>query len=315
MRPELSERFSRAERVALIGHIRPDGDAIGACLGLKRYLEDNWSGLRADVWLEPFSDKFSFLSGADTVRHDTAAEESYDLAVCLDCSDPERMGEAARYFIGAKHTVCIDHHVTNRSFGELCLVDAGASSTCEFLCSLLDIDRISLPCAECFYTGIVHDTGVFKHTNTTRKTMETAGLLIEKGVVPEHIINDTFYKKTFVQNKMLGLALDAAERFLEGRMIAAVLTAEDRARFQAETKDLDGIIDQLHVTDGVEVSVLLYELEPGLWKVSMRAHGDADVASIAAGFGGGGHVKAAGFESKLPAEEILQKIREALKGR
>ena len=314
MRAELSERFRAAGKAALIGHIRPDGDAIGACLGLKRYLEDNFPGIAVDVWLEPFAEKFQFLSGADTVRHDAAAEEEYDLAVCLDCSEPERMGEAARYFIAAEHTICIDHHATNRSFGELCLVDAASSSTCEFLCELLDMDRIGKACAECLYTGIVHDTGVFKHTNTGRRTMETAGRLIEKGVLPEHIINDTFYKKTFVQNKMLGLALDSAELHLDGRMIASVLTAEDRSRFCAGTKDLDGIIDQLHVTDGVEVSVLLYELEPGLWKASMRAHGDTDVAQIAARFGGGGHIKAAGFESRLPAREIIERIESALRG-
>ena len=314
MRTELAEAFAAARRAALIGHIRPDGDAIGACLGLKRYLEDNYPGIAADVWLEPFSDKFLFLSGAGQVRHDTDAEASYDLAVCLDCSEPERMGEAARYFNAAGRTVVIDHHVTNRSFGGLCLVDAGASSTCEFLCSLLDMERISPEAAACFYTGIVHDTGVFKHTNTTRMTMETAGRLIEKGVVPEHIINDSFYKKSFVQNKMLGAALEAAELYLDGRVIAAALTTEDLARHGAGPKDLDGIIDQLHVTDGVEVSVLLYELEPGLRKCSMRAHGEADVARIAASFGGGGHVKAAGFESRLPAGEILQKIIETLKG-
>ncbi|MBO4289262.1 MAG: DHH family phosphoesterase [Lachnospiraceae bacterium] len=314
MRTELAARFSKAKRIALIGHVRPDGDAIGACLGLKRYLEDNYPGITADVWLEPFAGKFSFLCGAGAVRHDTGAEEHYDLAVCLDCSEPERMGEAARYFHEADHTVCIDHHMTNVGFGEVCLVDRDASSTCEFLCGLLDMELIGTACAECFYTGIVHDTGVFKHTNTTRKTMETAGMLIEKGVVPEHIINDSFYKKTFVQNKMLGLALDAAELHMEGRLIAAVLTGEDAARHGAAAKALDGIIDQLHVTDGVEVSVLLYELEPGLWKASMRAHGEADVARVAMGFGGGGHVKAAGFESRLPAQEILRKIIEALEG-
>ncbi len=314
MRTELAELFSGAKKAALIGHIRPDGDAIGACLGLKRYLEDNYPQIRADVWLEPFSEKFFFLNGADTVRHDTSANESYDLAVCLDCSGAERMGEAARYFIAAGYRVCIDHHATNECFGDLCLVDAEASSTSEYLCELLDMDRVSLPCAECLYTGIVHDTGVFKHTNTTRKTMEIAGRLIEKGVLPEHIINDSFYKKTFEQNKLLGIALDSAELFRDGRLIAAVVTEQDRARFHAGTKDLDGIIDQLHVTDGVEVSALLYELEPGLWKASLRAHGEADVARVASGFGGGGHIKAAGFESRLPLQEILQRIIAALEG-
>ena len=314
MKAELAAYLAGAEHVALIGHIRPDGDCIGACLGLKRYLEDNCPQVKADVWLEPFAEKFSFLCGADAVRHDTSAEEDYDLAVCLDCSEPERMGEAARYFHAAKHTVCIDHHATNYGFGEFCVVDPDASSASEILCDLLDRDRIGFACAECLYTGIVHDTGVFKHTNTTKKTMETAGMLIEKGVLPEHIINDTFYKKTFVQNKMLGLALNAAGLYLDGRLIATVLTMEDRARFGAGPKDMDGIIDQLHVTDGVEVSLLLYELQSGIWKGSLRAHGEADVAKIAASLGGGGHIKAAGFESQLSVREILQKVIEELEG-
>ena len=312
MRSDLHQLFRAAHRAVLIGHIRPDGDCIGSCLGLKKYLEDSFPQLAADVYLEPFSHKFLFLCGAAQVRHDFDAQEVYDLAVCLDCSDRERMGGAAAFFDAAAHTVCIDHHVTNRGFGELCLVDGQASSTCEFLYGLLDPERIGRDCAECLYTGIVHDTGVFKHTNTTRKTMETAGALIEKGAMPEHVINDTFYTKTFVQNKMLGLALDKAELFADGRVIAAVLTGQDLAACGAAPADLDGIIDQLHVTEGVTVSVLLYELKPGCFKASLRAHGSADVAAVASSFGGGGHVKAAGFEAALPAHEILGRILQEL---
>lgn len=314
MRADLAELFSAARRAVLIGHIRPDGDCIGACLGLKKYLEDNEPQLAADVFLEPFSHKFDFLTGAAAVRHDFDADETYDLAVCLDCSDPERMGGAASFFASAAHTVCIDHHATNTGFGELRIVDGAASSTCELLYGVLDPDRIGTGCAVCLYTGIVHDTGVFKHTNTTRKTMETAGALIEKGVVPEQIINNSFYAKTFVQNRLLGLALQKAALYEGGSVIAAVLTADDLKSCGAGAPDLDGIIDQLHVTDGVTVSILLYELRPGRFKASLRAHGGADVASVASSFGGGGHIKAAGFESALPQEEILRRILEKLEG-
>ena len=200
MKSELATMIGAAHRVALIGHIRPDGDCIGACLGLQRYLELVYPDLETAVYLEEFSGKFDFLCGSSVVKHEVCGTEAYDLAICLDCSDRERMGFAEPVFLTAKHTICIDRHATNRRFGEFCLVNAAASSTCEYLCDLLDPERMDTACAECLYTGIVHDTGVFKHSNTTRHTMETAGLLIEKGLLPEHIINDSFYKKTFVQS-------------------------------------------------------------------------------------------------------------------
>ena len=106
---------------------------------------------------------------------------------------------------GAKTLIGIDHHISNDGFGDFYKIDPQASATCEVLCQIFEEDKISKECAQCLYTGIVHDTGVFKHSNTTRKTMEYAGMLLEKGVSTTKIIDETFYQKTFVQNQLLGL--------------------------------------------------------------------------------------------------------------
>jgi phosphoesterase RecJ-like protein len=116
-----------------------------------------------------------------------------------------------------------------------------------------------------------------------------------KGIDYPKICTDTYFAKTMVQNRMLGKALLGCKTYLDGKVIAAVITAEDMAEFGAESKHLEGIVQQLRDTTGVEVAVFLYELGDGDYKGSTRATGDVDLTVIAGKYGGGGHKKAAGF--------------------
>lgn len=128
---------------------------------------------------------------------------------------------------GAKTLIGIDHHISNDGFGDFYKIDPQASATCEVLCQIFEEDKISKECAQCLYTGIVHDTGVFKHSNTTRKTMEYAGMLLEKGVSTTKIIDETFYQKTFVQNQLLGKALLKSQLYADGQIIISNLSEQD----------------------------------------------------------------------------------------
>lgn len=131
---------------------------------------------------------------ADQITQKKESTEPYDLFFSLDCSDTERLHEFKKYFEEAKYKICVDHHFTNQGFGDLQFIVPDASSTCEVLFSMFDWEKISSACAQDLYMGIVHDTGVFKHTNTTRKTMETAGALLEKGIHSEDILIDILQK-------------------------------------------------------------------------------------------------------------------------
>ena len=207
-----------------------------------------------------------------------------------------------------KNKICVDHHFTNQGFGDLQFIVPDASSTCEVLFSMFDWEKISSACAQDLYMGIVHDTGVFKHTNTTRKTMETAGALLEKGIHSEDIIDRTFYKKSYVQNQILGRALMESIVLLHGKVIFSIIRKRDFDFYGINSSDLDGIIDQLRVTEGIECAILLYEKEDGNFKVSMRSNDAVDVSAIAQIFGGGGHIKAAGCTVHGQPRDIVMNI-------
>lgn len=298
--------ISRAKRIAIAGHINPDGDCVGSCVGLYTYIKEQYPDKEVDVLLEEVSDKFLFLKYSEEVRKEENGP--YDLFLSLDCSDLGRLNGYAHLVEDCAHSICIDHHHTNQGFGEVRYIYPESSSTCEVVYQLLEEDRISTECAKALYMGIVHDTGVFKHSNTTRKCMEIAGALIEKGARPEHIIDDTFYKKTYIQNQILGRALMESIQMLDGRLIFSVITRKDFDFYGIQSSDLDGVIDQLRVTEGTECAILLYEKEDGTYKVSLRANDLVDVSTIAMEFGGGGHVKAAGCTMSGNSRDIIMNI-------
>ena len=236
--------------------------------------------------------------------------DKYDLFIALDCGSIDRLGEAQGVFEKAVDTICVDHHISNTNFAKENIVKADASSTCEILCELLPMEKIGTFSATAFYTGIIHDTGVFKHSNTSKKTMETAGSLVEKGIPFGKIIDESFYMKTYRQLQIMGRCLLESIRVMDGRCIVSVVTKQMMDFYGAKSSDLDGIIDELRTTQGVEVAVLLSEKEPLEFKVSMRSNQIVDVSKIAVFFGGGGHVRAAGCTIKGSSYDVINNLTE-----
>ena len=304
----LMKLLGEAETVAILGHVHPDGDCVGSCLGMYNYLADNFGKLSVRVFLEPVSEKFSYLRYFDRIENDLPESLEVDLCISLDASDRERLGAYDAIFSRAKKTFCIDHHITNPGFAQENHVVPGASSACEVLFGLLDETKIGRETAECLYTGIVHDTGVFKHNNTTGKTMAIAGRLLDKGLDGERIIDDSFFKKSYVQNQILGRARLESILFMDGKCIFTVVKARDMEFYGVDSKDLDGIVDQLRVTDGVECAIFIYESGVQQYKVSLRANGDLNVAKVASYFGGGGHVKAAGCTMSGSIHDVINNL-------
>ena len=290
----LKNELANVKTVAISGHIRPDGDCIGSCLGVWNYIQDNYPDIQADVYLEQVVSKFRFLKGADLVKTDCSEERNYDLFISLDASDRERLGEAVKYLDTAKRSVCVDHHITNPGFADENWIVADVSSASELAWEIMEEEKISKHTAEALYMGIAHDTGVFQYSNTTPKTMQIAGSLIAKGINFSQIVDNTFYKKTYIQNQILGRALVESILLLDGRIIVGRVRQKDMEFYGAIPADLDGIVSQLRVTDGVEVAIFLYETGNHQYKVSLRSNGPVDVSAVCAYFGGGGHVKAAG---------------------
>ncbi len=311
---ELDEILKNAKTIGISGHVRPDGDCIGSTLAMYNYIRDYYPQARPQIFLELVPNIFKFLNRSEEVLTDYPDTEQMDLFIALDCGDAGRVGKAAKYYELAAHTLCIDHHETNGAFADDNYIVPGASSTCELVYELLPKERITKEIAECLYTGMIHDTGVFQYSCTSSRTMNIAGELMDKGIDYPGIIDRTFYTKTYRQNLLLGRALSKSRLYLNDKCILSWLTQEEMQEFDALPKDLEGIVSQLRVTKGVEVAVFFYPAgEEGGYKFSTRATGDrVNLAKLALRFGGGGHAKAAGFTLHGDVEEVTGTILQAL---
>lgn len=301
------DAIKKADTIAILGHIRPDGDCVGSCLGLYNYICENFEDIRVDVYLEPIMDKFKFLKGADKILNEPT-EKIYDLGISLDCGDTDRHGVFSDIYSRSKYKICIDHHRSNVGFGDYYYCDPDASSTCEVLCRFLDMDKVSINSANPLYLGIIHDTGVLKYPATTEQTMNCAGHLMSKGIDTQYIIDETFYKVNYNQNRLTGRALIEAKRHLNNKVISTCITKEMFEEYGAKKSDTDGIVDKIRVVDGVEVAIFVYQLEEDRYKFSLRSISYVDVSKIAVAFGGGGHIRASGFEVQGNYEENLNRI-------
>lgn len=308
---DLKELLTSASRIGITGHVRPDGDCVGSCVGLYEYLMANYNNdgsKEIDVHLEKIQDEFLFLEGTSHVQNDYPETEPYDVFFALDCGSLDRLGEAKKYAKAAKMVINIDHHISNTGFADKTIVVPEASSTCEVLYTLCNVDCIPKASAIAWYLGIVHDTGVFKHSNTSEQTMCIAGKLISLGAQPSKIIDETFYQKTYLQNQILGRCLMESILVLDGKIIIGSISKKEQDFYNVVPSDLDGVIDQLRVTKGVEVAIFLREDDVQEYKVSMRSNGIVDVSKIAVFFGGGGHIKAAGCSMKGSYHDVINNL-------
>ena len=305
---KLMEMVEAAGTIAIAGHVRPDGDCVGSCLAVCNYITEQYPEKTVDVYLETPPVKFSYLKQFERISSDSNTGKQYELCICLDSGDRERLGNNVVYLDTAKTSICIDHHITNKGYAASNFVNASASATCEFLYDFLDEEKISKEVAECIYTGIIHDTNVFKNSNTTAKTMEVAGVMMEKGINFSQIIDGSFYKKTYVQNQILGRALLESITFLDGKCIFSALRQSEMEFYGVNGKDMDGIIDQLRLTEGVEVAIFMYQTGPQEFKVSLRSQNAVDVSRIASYFGGGGHVRAAGCTMSGRIHDVVNNL-------
>ena len=303
----LDAYIADARTIVISGHIRPDGDCIGSTLGCYQYIRGNYPEKQVQVFLEEFLECFLILPGADRIRHDDPPLDAPDLFISLDAASADRLGKTRQYLESAAHTLCIDHHVSNPGFAQENIIRADASSACEVLYELLEPAHLNTETAQCLYTGIIHDTGVFQYASTSPRTMEIAASLMRFGFDHNRLIDETFNLKTYEQNRIAGKSLDQARLYLDGKVIFTALTAEDLEEYHVQPKHLDGIVAMMRMTRGVKVSVFMYPLRENRYKISFRSNG-VDVSSVAVKFGGGGHVRAAGCDIDGTAEEIRDQL-------
>jgi phosphoesterase RecJ-like protein len=297
MKMDLLKECSGAKRIGISGHVRPDGDCVGAVLGLQLYLRKCMPEAEVKVLLEKPAEIFNEIKGFEEIDSDFADKVPFDIFFVLDTA-ADRLGGAEKYFRSAGKRINIDHHVSNTGTGDINLVLPSVGSTCEILFDLMEEDKMDRDIAMAIYTGIIHDTGVFQYSNTTPSTMEKGARLISYGFDFSRLIQETFYQRTYLQAQIMGRALMESIRFMEGRCIVSAVDQKTMDFYNVEPKDFEGIVNQLRNIKDVDCAIFMYQTGVQEYKVSLRSSDKVDVAEVAAYFGGGGHARAAGCTLK-----------------
>lgn len=310
---DLLDVLKDANTIGITGHARPDGDCVGSTMAMYMYLTKNYPEKRIDIFLEPIPESYGQIARLDEVCTDFVTDvEKYDAFVVIDC-EYTRTGQAQELFENANLKLNVDHHISNKGCGDINYIVPSASSACELVYDLIGEEGLDDEIALALYLGMIHDTGVFQYSNTSPKTLRTAAKLIEFKFDFSTIIEESFYQKTYMQNLLLGKAVNESVLILDGHAIYSVVSKELMKEYNAKSSDLEGIVNQLRNTKGVDCAIFMYEVEEGEYKVSLRSNDNVNVSEIAKSFGGGGHVKAAGVTMNGTDKEIVSKLSDSIR--
>jgi phosphoesterase RecJ-like protein len=299
------ERFATAERVLLVTHIRPDGDAVGSLIGMGLALQQ--SGRQVQMVIEDgVPSEFRFLEGSPQVVR--KPEGSFDLVGLVDCSDLERAGKSLKDW--PEPDVNIDHHYTNRDYAKVNLVDSQAVATAEIVADLLPVLGLKLtkPVAAALLTGLVTDTIGFRTSNVTPKAMRLAAELMETGVDLSELYRRLLINRSLEAVRLWGAGLTKVER--QDRLVWTTLTRLDREAVHYPGRDDADLINILAAIEDVDISIIFVEQSNGSVKVSWRAQPGFDVSQVALSFGGGGHAAASGAEISGSLAEVQAAVLE-----
>lgn len=291
---EIIERILACESAAVMGHVNADADSLGSCYAMAQFLRG--LGKRAQVFLEEKPDRYlEFMSDEYTVFENGMETAEFELCICLDSGDIDRLGERRAIFDRAKTTINIDHHRTNTKFADLNYVDADASATGEILCEMFKLSGkpMDKEIAQNLYIAMCTDTGCFKFSSVKPKTMRAAADLMEYGFDHAELIRLLFDSHSMAETKFRGEVMRNVKSYDGGR-ISLVSIADDLcAKVGLAEEDMPNVVDIPRCVEGTEIAVALKRRDNKV-KINLRSNGDADVANIALKFGGGGHAKAAG---------------------
>lgn len=303
------EVLRRGERFLVCSHSRPDGDAVGSMLAMGMVLRQ--MGKRVDlVAADRVPAIYRTLSGAESIHFAMSVHGPYDAIIVLECDSAERTrlrGLEAFYLIN------VDHHATGSNFGHLNWIDRSAASVGELVYRIAKAAgaEVTREMATCLYVTVLTDTGGFCYGGTRASTFALAYELVQAGADPIRIAQEIYFSTATARLLLLGAALSNLKR--DGRLAWLWVTHKDMVRTCAADEDCEGIVNYAVAIAGVEAAAFLRELPEGRIRVSLRSKGQVDVASVAAGLGGGGHENAAGMTLDGPLARALSQILGALR--
>ena len=307
---KIIDLIKKSSSIAILTHISEDADALCSAAALFEILKDMNKNAVIYVNDTP-EDKLSFLDFEYTVYSEDMDIPEYDLCICLDCGDLNRLGSRIEIFNKAKHTVNIDHHYTNPGYADENHIEGNSSSTGEILYTFLKklkrglSDRVAMM----LYTAIVSDSGGFRYSNTSPKTLMIASELLKFDFEHAEICRMIFETEKREIVKFKGYVMENIHEYFDGKLCIAAADKSDYEKFEITEKDLGDLVNIPRTLKGCEIAVSVRE---GLTKtkISFRSNGRFDVSGLAARFGGGGHKMAAGASMEDSVENVEKKIVE-----
>ena len=304
---EILKEINNAESIVILTHESPDGDAIGSSLALKIMIES--LGKKADVIIPEYSRLYEFLPKIKEIKEESDVK-NYDLAISVDCTDLKRIAKK-EYFENANKTIVIDHHGSNNMYGDLNYVNPVSPACCEILAMMANYFEIEITkeIGTCIMTGIITDTGGFRHSNINSETFEFTAELIRKGVNVPDIYKKTLRTKTRANFELTKKVIGRMEILENGKVTFSYITKQDEEEVNAEPGDHEGLVDIGKDIEGVEVSVFIRQKNnENAYKISMRSGDNVNVSDICILFGGGGHPRAAGALIQGTVEQVKEKV-------
>ena len=306
------EILREGRRFLVCGHVRPDGDCIGAEAALARTLASLGKSVEI-VNPDPIEPRFSYLAEACEYRFFRGSLPEHDVAVLLDFCEIERTGPMAAHLRRASSKkVVVDHHLSHGApWWDAAFVDPTASATGVLVYRLAKALGVPLDSAAAkgVFTSIVTDTGWLKYSNTDAETLRVASEMVTLGADPNSIYAALNQQRPKVHPLFIGRLLSRAQYYADDRLAVVDLPVSEG--FASEQLDSDEVLDILRSVATVEVVLYVRELADGTCKLSARSKGAYDVNALARAFGGGGHKKASGATLQGPLAAAREKVVEA----
>lgn len=307
-------RLRSAERVLLTGHRSPDGDCVGAALALAALAER--LGASATILnRDPAPANLHHLPGVERVAVADALpdgfEDEFDLVVTVECPDVDRAGLAG---LDRLPIVNVDHHPSNVGYGEVCYLDPAAPAVGEMVWRMFRAAGLRPTAGDAtnLYVALATDTGDFRYSNATARAFAAAAEMVEAGADPPTVSEWIHHGRSVASVRLLGEALATLELSCDGRLATVAVDEAAFRRASATPADTEEIVNLPRTIAGVRAVALFKQWEPGSVRVSLRAKGDLDVQRVAAEFGGGGHVSAAGCTVRGDLPVVRRTITAAL---